>query len=183
MIIYYKQISEGYEDQKRFEIMQKVGLSRREVRSSVRRQILMVFFLPLLMAMLHITMAFPMIRRMLLLFGMTNTKLFIGCTAGTTFAHVTKRIQRYSIILEHLISPEGAFPVFGRSITYRTGVLQPLALIVWKGLLPEELSNGQVRTAMTAVIKRMFADGQNFNEKGFLTLGFNGKQPHSKNIG
>ena len=83
MIIYYKQISEGYEDQKRFEIMQKVGLSRREVRSSVRRQILMVFFLPLLMAMLHITMAFPMIRRMLLLFGMTNTKLFIGCTAGT----------------------------------------------------------------------------------------------------
>lgn len=54
MIIYYKQISEGYEDQKRFEIMQKVGLSRREVRSSVRRQILMVFFLPLLMAMLHI---------------------------------------------------------------------------------------------------------------------------------
>lgn len=83
MIIYYKQISEGYEDQKRFEIMQKVGLSRREVRSSVRRQILMVFFLPLLMAMLHIAMAFPMIRRMLLLFGMTNTKLFIGCTAGT----------------------------------------------------------------------------------------------------
>ena len=83
MIIYYKQISEGYEDQKRFEIMQKVGLSRREVRSSVRRQILMVFFLPLLMAMLHIIMAFPMIRRMLLLFGMTNTKLFIGCTAGT----------------------------------------------------------------------------------------------------
>ena len=83
MIIYYKQISEGYEDQKRFEIMQKVGLSRREVRSSVRRQILMVFFLPLLMAMFHITMAFPMIRRMLLLFGMTNTKLFIGCTAGT----------------------------------------------------------------------------------------------------
>ena len=83
MIIYYKQISEGYEDQKRFEIMQKVGLSRREVRSSVRRQILMVFFLPLLMAMLHITMAFPMIRRILLLFGMTNTKLFIGCTAGT----------------------------------------------------------------------------------------------------
>ena len=83
MIIYYKQISEGYEDQKRFEIMQKVGLSRREVRSSVRRQILMVFFLPLLMAMLHITMAFPMIRRLLLLFGMTNTKLFIRCTAGT----------------------------------------------------------------------------------------------------
>ena len=83
MIIYYKQISEGYEDQNRFEIMQKVGLSHREVRSSIRRQILMVFFLPLLMAMLHISMAFPLIRRMLLLFGMANTKLFIGCTAET----------------------------------------------------------------------------------------------------
>ena len=83
MIIYYKQISEGYEDQNRFEIMQKVGLSHREVKSSIRRQILMVFFLPLLMAMIHISMAFPLIRRMLLLFGMTNTKLFVGCTAGT----------------------------------------------------------------------------------------------------
>lgn len=83
MIIYYKQISEGYEDQNRFEIMQRVGLSHREVKSSIRRQILMVFFLPLLMAMLHISMAFPLIRRMLLLFGMTNTRLFIGCTAGT----------------------------------------------------------------------------------------------------
>lgn len=83
MIIYYKQISEGYEDQNRFEIMQKVGLSHREVKSSIRRQILMVFFLPLLMAMLHISMAFPLIRRMLLLFGMANTRLFIGCTAGT----------------------------------------------------------------------------------------------------
>ena len=83
MIIYYKQISEGYEDQNCFEIMQKVGLSHREVKSSIRRQILMVFFLPLLMAMIHISMAFPLIRRMLLLFGMTNTKLFVGCTAGT----------------------------------------------------------------------------------------------------
>lgn len=83
LIIYYKQISEGYEDQKRFEIMQKVGLTHREVKSSIRRQILMVFFLPLLMAMLHISIAFPLIRRMLLLFGMTNTKLFVGCTAGT----------------------------------------------------------------------------------------------------
>ena len=83
MIIYYKQISEGYEDQNRFEIMQKVGLSHREVKGSIRRKILMLFFLPLLMAMLHISMAFPLIHRMLLLFGMANVKLFIGCTAGT----------------------------------------------------------------------------------------------------
>ena len=102
--------------------------------------------------------------------------------AGTTFLHATKRMQRYSVILEHLISPEGTFPVLGRSITYRTGVLQPLALVAWKELLPKELSNGQVRAAMTAVIQRMFADERNFNENGFLTLGFNGKQPDTANV-
>ena len=83
MIIYYKQISEGYEDQGRFEIMQKVGMSHKEVKSSIQCQILMVFFLPLLMAMIHISMAFPLIRRILLLFGMNNTGLFIKCTAIT----------------------------------------------------------------------------------------------------
>lgn len=83
MIIYYKQMSEGYEDKDRFEIMRKVGMSRREVKSSIRRQILMVFFLPLLMAILHIAMAFPMVRRLLMLLGMMNTNLFILCTAAT----------------------------------------------------------------------------------------------------
>lgn len=83
MIIYYKQMSEGYEDKGRFEIMRKVGMSRREVKSSIRRQILMVFFLPLLMAVLHISMAFPMVKRLLLLLGMTNTKLYVICTVVT----------------------------------------------------------------------------------------------------
>lgn len=83
MIIYYKQMSEGYEDRERFEIMRKVGMSRKEVKSSIRRQILMVFFLPLLMAVLHITIAFPMVKRLLLLMNMANAKLFILCTAGT----------------------------------------------------------------------------------------------------
>ena len=94
------------------------------------------------------------------------------------FDRAKKRMQRYGMILERFISPEGAFPVFGRSITYRTGTMQPLALLAWREWLPKELPNGQVRAALTAVIKRMFADGRNFNEKGFLTLGFNGKQPH-----
>lgn len=89
-----------------------------------------------------------------------------------------KRMQRYGLILERLISPEGTFPVYGRSITYRTGTLQPLALLALRGWLPQELSNGQVRAAMSAVIKRMFSDNRNFNEKGFLTLGFNGSQPN-----
>lgn len=83
MIIYYKQMSEGYEDKTRFEIMQKVGMSRKEVKSAIRRQIIMVFFLPLLMAILHICMAFPMISRLLGLLGMMNTTLYIWCTAGT----------------------------------------------------------------------------------------------------
>ena len=83
MIIYYKQMSEGYEDKQRFEIMRKVGMSSREVRSSIRRQILMVFFLPLLMAILHIIMAFPLVKRLLLMLGMANTRLFMMCTAGT----------------------------------------------------------------------------------------------------
>lgn len=83
MIIYYKQMSEGYEDKERFEIMQKVGMSRKEVKSAIRRQILMVFFLPLLMAVLHIIMAFPMISRLLALLGMLNTELYILCTVGT----------------------------------------------------------------------------------------------------
>jgi hypothetical protein len=88
-----------------------------------------------------------------------------------------KRMQRYGVILERLISPEGTFPVFGRSITYRTGTLQPLALLAWKQQLPAELTNGQVRGAMTAVIKNMFGDNRNFNKAGYLTLGFNGSQP------
>lgn len=83
MIIYYKQMSEGYEDKERFEIMRKVGMSKKEVKSSIRRQILMVFFLPLLMAVLHITMAFPLVKRLLLILNMANTKLFVLCTAGT----------------------------------------------------------------------------------------------------
>ncbi len=94
------------------------------------------------------------------------------------FNKAKTRMQRYGMILERFISPEGTFPVFGRSITYRTGALQPLALLAWRQWLPEELSNGQVRSAMTAVIKRMFGDMRNFNEKGYLTLGFNGAQPN-----
>lgn len=93
------------------------------------------------------------------------------------YGKAVKRMQRFGMILERFISPEGSFPVFGRSITYRTGVLQPLALLALRQQLPTELPNGQVRAAMTSVIKRMFSDDRNFNEKGFLRLGFNGSQP------
>lgn len=97
---------------------------------------------------------------------------------GGNFPKALKRMQRFGMILERFVSPEGAFPVFGRSITYRTGVLQPLALLSLRGWLPKELPAGQVRVAMTAVIQRMFGDNRNFNAEGYLTLGFNGSQPN-----
>lgn len=83
LIIYYKQISEGYDDRERYQIMQKVGMSKREVKSSIRSQILMVFFLPLAMAIIHIAVAFPVITKLLAIFYLKNTRLFFGCTAGT----------------------------------------------------------------------------------------------------
>lgn len=83
LIIYYKQISEGYEDQRRFEIMQKVGMTEKEVRRSVQSQILLVFFLPLLMAGIHILAAFNMITRLLAVFALTDVQLFALCTVGT----------------------------------------------------------------------------------------------------
>ncbi len=83
LIIYYKQVSEGYEDKTRFEIMQKVGMSKKEVRASIRSQILKVFFFPLLMACVHLLAAFPMINRLILLFGMADMPLFAVCTVGT----------------------------------------------------------------------------------------------------
>ncbi len=80
LIIYYKQVSEGYEDKERFEIMQKVGMGPREVKASIHSQILKVFFLPLVMACIHLTMAFPMLNRLLLLFNLRNPQLFATCT-------------------------------------------------------------------------------------------------------
>ncbi len=84
LIIYYKQITEGYEDQSRFELMRKVGLTRREIRKSVNSQLLTVFFLPLLGAGLHLTFAFPMVQKLLMLFGLTNVPLF-AATTGISF--------------------------------------------------------------------------------------------------
>lgn len=77
LIIYYKQISEGYEDQSRFEIMQKVGMTKKEIRKSINSQLLTVFFLPLIFAGMHLAFAAPIIKKLLLLFNLTNLNLFI----------------------------------------------------------------------------------------------------------
>lgn len=96
-----------------------------------------------------------------------------------TYRNALKRMQKFAIILERFVSPEGTYPVFGRSIPYRMAVFQPLAMLAWRNELPKVLSQGQVRAALTAVMKRMYEGEQNFNEKGFLTLGFNGRQPNT----
>ncbi len=83
LIMYYKQISEGYDDRERYQIMQKVGMSKREVKSSIRSQVLLVFFLPLLMAVLHITVAFGVITKLLAVLNLTNVPLFLVCTVVT----------------------------------------------------------------------------------------------------
>ena len=85
LIIYYKQISEGYEDRERYQIMQKVGMSKKEVRASIKSQILLVFFLPLGGAILHIVVAFKVLTKLLAGFGFTNTMLFFACTAVAVF--------------------------------------------------------------------------------------------------
>ena len=83
LILYYKQVSEGYEDQARFEIMQRVGMTKTDIRKSINSQLLLVFFLPLLFAGLHLGFAFPFVHKMLVLFNLTNLKLLIGTTVIT----------------------------------------------------------------------------------------------------
>lgn len=83
LIIYYKQISEGYDDKERFEIMQKVGMSKNEIKKTIRSQVLMVFFLPLVFTVIHIAFAFPMITKLLAVLGLKNIHLFMISTVLT----------------------------------------------------------------------------------------------------
>lgn len=80
LIIYYKQISEGYDDHHRFKIMQKVGMSKSEVKDTIKSQVMIVFFLPLITAIIHIMVAFPAVSKILALLNLTNTKLFLTFT-------------------------------------------------------------------------------------------------------
>lgn len=82
LIIYYKQISEGYEDASRFEIMQKVGMTKKDIRRSINSQMLTVFLLPVGMAGLHMVFAFFIVRQFLLLCGLDNTPLFVASNCG-----------------------------------------------------------------------------------------------------
>lgn len=83
LIIYYKQVSEGYDDCDRFRIMQQVGMTHREVKATIRTQVLLMFFLPFVTAAIHIAFAFPLIKQIVFAFGLQNVHLFLLCTLGT----------------------------------------------------------------------------------------------------
>ena len=83
LIVYYKQVSEGYEDAKSFLILQQVGMSQPEVKATIQSQIMSVFFLPLMAAACHTAGAFPMTKKILMLFGLSNTGLFLLCSVAT----------------------------------------------------------------------------------------------------
>lgn len=110
--------------------------------------------------------------------AMKDAKAYTRIHYGQYYDRALERCQKFSIVLERLISPEGTFPVFGRSIPYRMAAMQPLALMAWYQRLPAGLTNGQVRSALTATMKSMFDGKENFNEGGFLTIGFCGRQPN-----
>lgn len=110
--------------------------------------------------------------------AMKDAKAYTRIHYPRYYDRALRRTQKYGIVLERLISPEGTFPVFGRSIPYRMATMQPLALLAWYGKLPAGLTNGQVRAALTAVMHNMFDGKDNFNEAGFLTIGFAGRQPN-----
>ncbi|TWI67741.1 uncharacterized protein DUF2264 [Pseudoduganella lurida] len=92
-------------------------------------------------------------------------------------AQAMKRMQRYGEHLERFISPQGTWPPIGRSLTYRTAVFQPLALLAWRKQLPKSLPEGQVRAALDAAHRAIWTNPSNFNADGYLTIGFNGHQP------
>ena len=111
--------------------------------------------------------------------AMIDAKVNTRIDYNKYFDRALKRAQKYAIILERFISPEGTFPVIGRSTPYRLAAMQPLALLAWYQKMPKELSNGQVRAALTQVMHRMFDQQNNYNQKGFLTIGFCGSQPET----
>ena len=111
--------------------------------------------------------------------AMIDAKVNTRIDYNKYFDRALKRAQKYAIILERFISPEGTFPVIGRSTPYRLAAMQPLALLAWSQKMPKELSNGQVRAALTQVMHRMFDHQNNYNQKGFLTIGFCGSQPET----
>jgi hypothetical protein len=118
----------------------------------------------------------PMLLEILEQMGKTGLAVFRDPPAQM-FAQTLKRTQRYCEHLERMISPEGSYPIIGRSMTYRTGAFQPLALLALRKQLPASLPEGQVRAALHAAHQAVWRNPTNFSKDGFLTLGFAGHNP------
>ncbi len=97
LIMYYKQVTEGYEDQARFVIMQNVGMTDREIKKAINSQILTVFFLPLIAAVIHLIFAFPMVNQLLRLFALNNTPLFMLVTGVSILVFSLMYVLTYKI--------------------------------------------------------------------------------------
>ena len=97
MIIYYKQISEGYDDRKRFQIMQKVGMSKREVKQCIRSQVLTVFFLPLVTAVIHTVVAFPFVLKIMRMLNFSNETMFMAATGITIVVFAVVYVLVYAV--------------------------------------------------------------------------------------
>ncbi len=100
-----------------------------------------------------------------------------GYSINEAYDQSVKRMVRYAEYLERIIAPDGTYPAYGRSVTYRTAAFQALAQTALMQLLPEWVSPAQVRCALTKVFYNMYEGNQNFDSKGWLVLGFNGHQP------
>jgi hypothetical protein len=124
---------------------------------------------------------YPMLLEILEVLEKHNAPFWNGKPADLR-AQALKRMQRYCEHLERFVSPTGTYPPIGRSLTYRTAVFQPLALLAWRKQLPASLPEGQVRAAMQAVHEAVWADPTNFTPDGWLTIGFVGHHPELADI-
>lgn len=118
----------------------------------------------------------PMLVEILEVLAATGAK-FNSLDAKALLDQAYKRMQRYGEHLERLIGPDGAYAPIGRSLTYRTAVFQPLGLLAWRKRLPASLPEAQVRAATLAAQRAVFRHPSNFNDRGYLTIGFTGHQP------
>ncbi|MEE1944228.1 DUF2264 domain-containing protein [Pedobacter sp. KR3-3] len=100
-----------------------------------------------------------------------------GRASQTDYDSALKRMIRYAEYLERVIAPDGTYPAYGRSITYRTAAFQALAQVALMEKLPQWIQPTQVRAALTKVMHNMYDGNQNFDKDGWLVLGFNGHQP------
>lgn len=101
----------------------------------------------------------------------------MGLSTQDDYDRAVHRMTRHAEFLERVISPEGTYPVFGRTITYRTGAFRALSQTALLEKLPEHVEPAQVRCALTAVMHNLYDHAENFDAKGWLVLGYNGHQP------